>query len=198
MSTFLTISSKAEGIYKEKGSHFLAYAWPVSSEEEIKELLSVLKKDHHKARHICYAYRLGADKSNFKYSDAGEPHNSAGFPILGQIKSFDLTNILVAVVRYFGGTKLGLGGLTAAYKDAAKDSLDHANIIEDIERETISITIDYAQLSDLMSFIKQNNIKILKQDLGGECRIVISVPIDDIHTVNSGLEKISGISLKKS
>ena len=196
MATFLTIASSSEGIYKEKGSRFLAFAWPVSSEEAVKDLLAVLKKDHHKARHICYAYRLGADKSNFKYSDAGEPHNSAGFPILGQIKSFDLTNVLVAVVRYFGGTKLGLGGLTAAYKDAAKDALDHADIIEDIERETISITIDYQWLSELMNYLKQNNIKILEQDLGEECRVTVSVAKEDAKTLKSGLEKIRGASLK--
>lgn len=196
MSAFLTIANPSEGIYKEKASRFLAYAWPVSSEEEVKELLTGLRKDHHKARHVCFAYRLGADKSNFKYSDDGEPHNSAGFPILGQIKSFDLTNILVVVVRYFGGTKLGLGGLTAAYKDAAKDALDHADIIEEIEHETISITIDYARLSELMNFIRQHNIKITEQDLSGECKVVISVPKNDLDVIKARLEKISGYSLK--
>jgi len=196
LSAFLTIANPSEGIYKEKASRFLAYAWPVSSEEEVKELLTGLRKDHHKARHVCFAYRLGADKSNFKYSDDGEPHNSAGFPILGQIKSFDLTNILVVVVRYFGGTKLGLGGLTAAYKDAAKDALDHADIIEEIEHETISITIDYARLSELMNFIRQHNIKITEQDLSGECKVVISVPKNDLDVIKARLEKISGYSLK--
>src|SRR5580692_4936436 len=106
MSQFLTIAAPAEGIYKEKGSRFLAFAYPVQSEDEAKEYLAFLRKEHPKARHVCFAYVLGADKSLFKSSDDGEPHHSAGTPILGQIKSFELTNILVAVVRYFGGTKL--------------------------------------------------------------------------------------------
>jgi len=195
LSKFLTIKSPSEGIYKEKGSRFLAYTWPVSSEDEIKNLLAALKKDHHKARHICFAYRLGADKANFKYSDDGEPHNSAGFPILGQIKSFDLTNILIAVVRYFGGTKLGLGGLTSAYKDAAKDALEHASIVEDVEHETISITIDYAHLSELMNFIKHNNIKISEQDLGGECKVVVSVAKENVINTIGALGKISSLRL---
>jgi len=190
LSGFLTIASPSEGVYKEKGSRFLAYAWPVGSEEEIKDLLEGLRKDHHKARHICYAYRLGGDKSNFKYSDGGEPHNSAGFPILGQIKSFDLTNILVAVVRYFGGTKLGLGGLTSAYKDAAKDALEHAEIVEEIERETISITVDYAHLSELMNFIRSNNIKVLEQDLGADCRVVVSVVKENTEAIKTSLVKL--------
>jgi len=192
LSTFSTISSRSEGIYKEKGSRFLAFAYPVSSEEEIKEILFSLRKDHPKARHFCYAYRIGADKANFKYSDDGEPHNSAGFPIFGQIKSFELTNILVVVVRYFGGTKLGVAGLTSAYKESAHDALQNAVIVEDIERENITIKTDYARLSDLMNYIKENNIRIVEQDLSSDCRIVISVPKEDVNHIKSGLENTGG------
>jgi uncharacterized YigZ family protein len=190
MSSFLTISGLSEGIYKEKGSKFLGYAFPVKSEEEVKNILAELKKDHPKARHICYAYRLGADKSIFKASDAGEPHNSAGQPILGQIRSFDLTDVLVAVVRYFGGTKLGIPGLTAAYKDAAHDALKNGVIIEDTERTTLDFETDYAHLTELMNFVKQNNVRILEQDLTSGCRLKISVPVENLPALKAGLQKL--------
>jgi uncharacterized YigZ family protein len=190
MSSFLTISALSEGIYKEKGSKFLGYAFPVKSEEEVKNILAGLKKDHSRARHICYAFRLGAEKGLFKASDAGEPHNSAGQPILGQIRSFDLTDVLVAVVRYFGGTKLGIPGLTAAYKDAAHDALKNAVIIEETERTTLDLETDYAHLTELMNFVKQNNVRILEQDLSSGCRLKISVPVENLSAVNAGLQKL--------
>ena len=129
MADFLTIQKKSEGIYKEKGSKFIAYAYPIKTEEEVRPLLKSLKKEYYDARHHCYAFVLGKDKKRFRAADDGEPSNSAGAPILGQIRSLDLTNVLVVVVRYFGGTKLGVPGLITAYREAAKDALNQSTIV---------------------------------------------------------------------
>jgi uncharacterized YigZ family protein len=196
MSKFLTISAPAEGLYKEKGSKFNGYAYPVQTEEEIKKILVKIKKDHPKARHVCYAYRLGADKNIFKSSDAGEPYNSAGQPILGQIRSFDITNVLVIVVRYFGGTKLGIGGLTAAYKDVAQDAIQNAKIIEESEQVFLSVETNYARLSELMNFVKQNNVSILRQDTGENCTLRLSFPKENLGFIQRGLKKLQRITLE--
>lgn len=187
MAQFRTISALSEGLYKEKGSRFLAFAYPIQNEDEAKEYLAVLKKEHPKARHICFAYILGADKSYFKSSDDGEPHHAAGAPILGQIRSFELTNVLIAVVRYFGGTKLGVGGLTAAYKEAAQMALAASQIIEDIEREKIIVETDYSGLPELMNFVKSNNVRILEQILKDNCVITLDLAKDNAEIIKSGL-----------
>lgn len=126
---YLTISKPSEGLFKDRGSKFLAFAYPVSSEDEIKEIQEHLRSEYHDARHHCYAYMLGKDKNVFRANDDGEPSSTAGKPILGQIKSYDLTNILIVVIRYFGGTKLGVSGLINAYKTAAEEALKNAKII---------------------------------------------------------------------
>jgi uncharacterized YigZ family protein len=195
MSSFKTIAKTSEGIYKEKGSKFLAFAYPVASEDQIKGILDVLKKDHPKARHICFAYRLGADKMIFRSNDAGEPHNSAGQPILGQIKSLDLTNVLVAVVRYFGGTKVGIPGLTAAYKDAARDALQNAEIMDETEQTIVTIETDYTHLSELLNFVKQNNVRILDQNLEEHCRIQVSIPKDELILFSANIAKLQKVKL---
>jgi uncharacterized YigZ family protein len=195
MASFLTVSAPSEGLYKEKGSRFLAYAFPVSSEDDVKACLAGVKKDHPKARHICYAYRLGAEGAVYKSSDAGEPHHSAGMPILGQIKSFGLTNTLVVVVRYFGGTRLGLGGLTSAYKEAAGDALKHAVIVPGREEETVILEASFMHLNELMNFVKQNNVRILKQDLAESCRISIVIAKENAPAFRAGILQLPTITI---
>jgi uncharacterized YigZ family protein len=160
---YRTIQASSQGIYKEKGSKFLAFAFPVNSEDELKEHLEKLRKEYFDARHHCYAFVLGADKSRFRANDDGEPNHSAGDPILGQIRSKDLTNILIVVVRYFGGTKLGVSGLIQAYKVAAEDALKNAVIIEVDVMNEISIQYDYSATPDVMKLVKDFDLVIKEQ-----------------------------------
>ena len=158
--TFHTIRESAEGIYKEKGSKFMAFAFPVRSEEEIKERMEILKKEYHDARHHCYAWRLGAEMEQFRSNDDGEPSGSAGPPILGQIRSKNLTNILVVVVRYFGGTLLGVGGLIQAYKSAAADALEHADIVLEKVYSRWEVQFGYPRMNDIMRLVKEYDLVI--------------------------------------
>jgi uncharacterized YigZ family protein len=161
---FLTISSDSEGLYKEKGSKFLAFAYPVSSEEEVKEKVDFLRKKYFDARHHCYAYRLGISGERYRANDDGEPANSAGKPILGQLIARNLSNVLVVVVRYFGGILLGTGGLAQAYKQAAADALAHAEIITDVITETWQLTFAYADMNFVLKAVKDMNLKYVLQD----------------------------------
>ena len=182
-NTFRTIASKSLGEYKEKGSKFIALAYPVNNEAEIKAILEEEKKEHHKARHICYAYILGADKAISKAHDAGEPTHSAGAPILGQIRSLDLTNTLIVVVRYFGGTKLGLGGLVSAYKAAAEDALQYAEIVEDYEKVTLSISVVYEDMPRLMDFLKKHKLAIREQIFKDDCLFSIEIALSEKENI---------------
>jgi len=173
---YLTISSISEGFYKEKGSRFIAYAIPCTSEDEVKEHISRLRKENPQAVHVCSAFRLGSEKKLYRSSDDGEPSNSAGPPILGQIQSFDLTNILIAIVRYYGGTNLGVGGLINAYRTSAKDALDNAVIVEDEDRITMTIQFDYPSYSNVMKLLKAGNCTILEQIVDNITMMKISVP----------------------
>ena len=173
---YLTISSTSEGFYKEKGSKFIAYAIPCTSEDEVKEHISRLRKENPQAVHVCSAFRLGSDKKLYRSSDDGEPSNSAGPPILGQIQSFDLTNILIAIVRYYGGTNLGVGGLINAYRTAAKEALDNATIIEDEDRITMIIRFEYPSYSNVMKLLKAGNCTILEQTVDNITTMKISIP----------------------
>src|SRR5690554_2132633 len=152
--TYLTLKSQSQGLYKEKGSKFLAFAYPVDNEEEIKEILETLKKQYHDARHHCYAYILGKDGQNFRANDDGEPGHSAGDPILGQIRSNNLTNTLIVVVRYFGGTKLGVGGLVTAYKTAATEAILANEIITETVTLKVNFQFDYIDMNEVMRIIK--------------------------------------------
>jgi uncharacterized YigZ family protein len=167
--SFQTIKSSSEGSYKEKGSKFLAFAYPVDSEEEVKEKIADLKKKYFDARHHCFAYILGADKAKFRAFDDGEPNHSAGDPILGQIKSKNLTNVLIVVVRYFGGTKLGVGGLIQAYKTAAEEALLHAVIIEKEVMESVELKYSYASTPEVMRLVKEFELEISAQEFGEDC-----------------------------
>ena len=157
--------SSTEVIFKDRGSKFLGYAFPINSEEDVSPIITILKEKHHKARHWCYAWRLGVDNNLFRANDDGEPNNSAGQPIYGQILSFELTNVLIVVVRYFGGTKLGVGGLINAYKTSAKMALDTSNIIEETIDEHFALNFDYVNMNKVMRLIKEKNINLLKKEL---------------------------------
>jgi uncharacterized YigZ family protein len=166
-----TLSTSVQGLYKEKGSKFLAFAYPVFSEEDVKQKLDELRKEYFDARHHCFAYVLGADKSKYRAFDDGEPNHSAGDPILGQIRSKNLTNTLVVVVRYFGGTKLGVGGLISAYKNAADDALSKGNIIECDVMRNVELSYDYTSTPEVMRLVKEFDIKILSQRFEGDCEL---------------------------
>lgn len=193
---YRTIEKTSNGIYKEKGSKFLAFAYPVTNEIEIKEILNGLKKEYYDARHHCYAYMIGADKVTYRANDDGEPSSTAGKPILGQILSYDLTNILIVVIRYFGGTKLGVSGLIHAYKTAAADSLDNANIIEKTVNDYYKIEFHYITMNDIMKLIKEEKLTIVEQNYDNVCEIVLSVRQGEVEKIKSRIKKIDGINFE--
>lgn len=192
--TFKTIEAKAQGLYKEKGSKFIAFAFPVRTEEEIKALLADLRSEYYDARHHCYAYRLGADKLHFRANDDGEPSSTGGKPILGQIVSNDLTNVLIVVVRYFGGIKLGVSGLINAYRSAAADAIERAVIVEKTEDEVIKIRFSYAVLNEVMRIIKEMNPEVLERDFQLECRMTLSLRRKYISSLLDKLRQIESLS----
>ncbi|MEX0996855.1 MAG: YigZ family protein [Flavobacteriaceae bacterium] len=174
--TYKTIAKPSEEtLFKEKGSKFFGTAFPVKTEDDVTHCLQLVKEKHKSARHFCYAYQVGTDPVYFRANDDGEPSNSAGMPIYGQIQSFDLTNVLVVVVRYFGGTKLGVGGLISAYKTSAKMTLEESEIIEKTIDITFEIGFDYKNMNKVMRVIKEKNLNIINQKLELDCKILISV-----------------------
>jgi uncharacterized YigZ family protein len=173
--TYKTIEISVENIlFKEKNSKFFGFAFPVTSEIEVKTHLENLKAEHFSARHWCYAYQIGTENIKFRANDDGEPSNSAGMPIYGQIQSFEITNVLVVVVRYFGGVKLGVGGLISAYKTTAQLTLDESNIIEKTIDKQFKITFDYKNMNKVMRIIKEKNIQIVHQKMEMNCEIEIA------------------------
>jgi uncharacterized YigZ family protein len=168
LDTYQTIAAPSIGEFKEKGSKFIAFAYFVSDEIEIKEKLDLLKKEHFKATHHCYAYRLGTDGKNYRANDDGEPSGTAGRPILGQIDSFGLTNLLIVVVRYYGGTKLGTSGLINAYREAAKLALENSIKIEKIIESQIDFSVPYLKMNEVMQFLKQYEIELITNDYSDE------------------------------
>ena len=174
--SFLTIDHASESLFKEKGSKFIGMAFPVQTEEEVKEKLQQLKQQYYDARHHCYAFMLGAEKNIYRSSDAGEPAHTAGTPILGQIRSRNLTDVLVVVVRYFGGTKLGVPGLIAAYKAAAADALDSAGVLEKQQLELIEVNFPYSALSQVMRLQKEYQAEIQKSEYEADCRLLLAAP----------------------
>ena len=173
--TYNTIDEAVENIlFKEKNSKFIGYAYPISSENEVKSHIENLKKEHFSARHWCYAYQIGTETFKFRANDDGEPSNSAGMPIYGQIQSFEITNVLIVVVRYFGGVKLGVGGLISAYKTTAQLTLEEANIVERTIDKHYKITFDYKNMNKVMRIIKEKNIDIVNQKMELNCEIEIA------------------------
>lgn len=194
--TYLTLKQPSQGIYKEKGSKFLAFAYPVQEEQEIKEILEGLKKQYHDARHHCYAYILGKDGQDFRANDDGEPGHSAGTPILGQIRSNNLTNVLVVVVRYFGGIKLGVGGLITAYKTAAAEAIAANEIVTAIVTERLSLTFDYIDMNDVMRLIKTLDLRIVRQQFEHRCFMTLEVRQALSEEVKDHLLKIPSLTLE--
>ncbi len=195
------VEPSPEVLFKERHSKFFGYAFPVSTEEDAKEHLEDLKKKHHQARHWCYAWQIGKeeDQRQFRVNDDGEPSNSAGMPIYGQLQSFDVTNVLVVVVRYFGGTKLGVGGLIQAYKTAAQMALESGKIEERTIDKNFEIKFDYPEMNIVMRMIKEHNLNIIKQDLRLDCSIYISVrlsQVQDIYEKFTTLYKVEIIPAK--
>ena len=193
--TFLTISGTGEGFYKEKGSKFIAHAMNVENTEDVKERIAELKKEYYDARHHCYAYMLGHDSSIWRANDDGEPGNSAGTPILNQIRSKNLSNILVVVVRYFGGTKLGVSGLIRAYKQATFDALENAKIVEQILTQKLTIRFAYPVMNQVMKLIKDQDLKIISQGYEDENLMQIEVRNRLVELVTEKLEKIDGLKI---
>ena len=174
--TYKTIArSSGEVIFKDRGSKFLGYAYPLQCEEKVKEIIDRLKKDHHKARHWCYAWQIGTDTVQFRVNDDGEPNNSAGQPIYGQILSKELTNILVVVVRYFGGTKLGVGGLVNAYRTAAQLALESSQIINKTVDIHFKLIFGYPIMNKVMRIIKENKVALISQKMELMCEFEISI-----------------------
>ncbi|MBP5690427.1 MAG: YigZ family protein [Bacteroidales bacterium] len=172
---YKSIGSRAEGLYKDKGSRFIALAYPVETEEEVKEIVAGLRKEYHDARHHCYAFRLGADGAKYRSSDDGEPSGSAGRPILGQIDSAGLSDILIVVIRYFGGILLGVPGLIKAYKSAAADAIASAEIIEKVAARTYRLSYDYLDMNAVMKVIKDLSLPQSAQDFGTRCTLTLRV-----------------------
>lgn len=196
--TYKTISAPSEEIlFKEKNSKFFGYAFPISTEEEVKVHLEQLKKQHFSARHWCYAYQIGTEKISFRANDDGEPNNSAGMPIYGQIQSFEVTNILIVVVRYFGGVKLGVGGLISAYKTAAQMSLENAEIIEKTIDVNFQLTFDYKNMNKVMRVIKEKNLEIVSQKMEMNCEIIISTRKKNAESVFDIFSNLFEIEIKK-
>jgi len=194
---FKTIQSPSQGSYKEKNSKFLAFCYPVSSQEEIRAWLDHLKKHYHDARHHCYAWRLGADMELFRMNDDGEPSGSAGTPILGQIQSRHLSNILVVVVRYFGGTLLGVGGLIRAYRSAASDALDQAVIIEKKVCKKIKLEFAYERMNLVMKLIKDLELSYEDPQFDLSCTLTLNLWIRQEKQVLSKLKIIEGCRITR-
>ena len=196
--TYKTILTPSEEVlFKEKNSKFFGYAFPVANEEEVKIELERLKKQHFSAKHWCYAYQLGTEKISFRANDDGEPTNSAGMPIYGQIQSFEVTNVLVVVVRYFGGVKLGVGGLISAYKTTAQMALENAEIIEKTIDLYYTIVFDYKNMNKVMRIIKEKNLEIVTQKLELNCEIKVATRKKNAETIFNIFSSLFEVSIKK-
>jgi uncharacterized YigZ family protein len=195
--TYLTVEKNAEGLFKDKGSKFLSYLYFITDEEQVKAIIAQLKKEHHSARHHCYAYRIGFRGEKYRMNDDGEPSGTAGKPIYGQLLSHNLTNILVVVVRYFGGTLLGVSGLINAYKNATIDVIQHAEIAERIIELPILLTFDYQVQNQVMKIIKDELLEIVSSDYGILINLKINVRLNKFDNVAAKLKKIEGVKVEE-
>lgn len=193
--TYKTISKTSEGLFKDKGSKFISYAFPVESEDEIRNIVLTIKKEHHSARHHCYAWRLGHEKLVFRANDDGEPSSTAGKPILGQIQSYDLTNILIVVVRYFGGTLLGVSGLINAYRNAAQDAILQTEIIEKLVEKQLLIEFDYGVMNEVMKIFKDEKLPQNEPKFDLRCQIKTQIRLSELNRIEDGLKKIEGLKI---
>ncbi len=194
--TYKTIQSPAEGIFRDRGSKFIGYAYPIQTEEDIKSILQNLKAEHPKARHHCWAMRLSPDRSVFRINDDGEPSGTAGRPILNTLLSHDLSQVLVVVVRYFGGTLLGVPGLINAYKTAAQEAINTANIIEKTINDHYRLQFNYLQLNEVMKVIKDEHLTIINQQMDNSCELVVEIRQKAVNQLVAQFEKIPNLSIQ--
>ena len=192
---FRTIDGASEGTYSELRSKFLAFAHHVTTVDEAMQIVSMYQKEYYDARHVCWAYMLGADRLTYRSNDNGEPSGTAGKPILGQINSFELTNIVIVVVRYFGGIKLGTSGLIVAYREAAAEAIRNAEIIECHEEGTVDFTFPYLSMNDVMKIAKGGNVSIVSQSFDNACTMTLSTRLDNIERLREQLSDIDGVTL---
>ncbi len=199
VDTYFTIKKETPPIlYKDKGSKFYGFIYPVTNTDDIKEALEKTKKLHPQASHHCYAWQLGIDTITYRANDDGEPNNTAGSPIYGQIQSHNITNVLIIAVRYFGGTKLGVGGLITAYRATAKEAIAAAAVIEKIATSKITITFDYPIMNKVMRIVKKHNLTITKQDLQLNCSYDLAIRLRDIEQISEQFSAILGVKLSTS
>lgn len=194
--TYKTIAAPSEGLFKDKGSKFIAYAYPITSDQEVKGYLAPLKAIHTKANHFCYAYRLGQDRSVFRVNDDGEPSGTAGRPILNAMLSADLTNLLIIVVRHFGGTLLGVPGLINAYKNAANEAIIASEIIERTVNDQYRISFGYIAMNDVMRIIKEQHLKVLSQQFDNDCVMHLEVRKNQLNQVLQQFENLGSVEIK--
>jgi uncharacterized YigZ family protein len=197
LDTYLTISSPSEALYKDKGSKFYAFAYPVQTVEQIKEILAEKRKEYYDARHVCYAYMLGYERNQFRANDDGEPSGTAGRPILGQINSSNLTDILIVVVRYFGGTLLGTSGLIQAYKTSAAEAISTATIEERIVEKTFVSKFGYQDLNAVMRIMKDFDLTIINQIQEMDCTLYFRIRLGDIERVRDRFDKLDFVSFEE-
>ena len=196
-TTYKTLKDTSEGLYKEKGSKFIVIATYCEDEEEAKELIARWRNEHHQARHLCWAYRFGINKDLYRANDDGEPSNSAGAPILGQIQSFDLTNVLIGVVRYYGGVKLGVGGLINAYRTAAKNAIENGIIVEEVVKDRFTMTFSYIDMPLIMDVVKGSEATINKQEFTNDCFLRIAIRIEATEQLLEKLADFTSLKIEK-
>jgi uncharacterized YigZ family protein len=196
--TYKTITAPSEGEFRDRGSKFFAYAFPVYTEEDWQNALEGVKKEHPKARHFCYAYRMGLDRNNFRANDDGEPSGTAGKPILGQFDSFGITNVFTVVVRYFGGTLLGASGLINAYRTSTAYALENAEIIEKTVEDIYKITFDYSLMSNVMNAVKKLELEMVRQDFGNIGVLEVAIRQGEkVEIIRQLRSRISGIRIEE-
>ena len=191
MNSFFTIKSPSDGLFKDKGSRFISFAFPVSSAEEAMEIVKQKRKEFFDARHVCYAYMIGSMHDEFRANDDGEPSSTAGKPILGQLVSNDITNTLICVIRYFGGVKLGTSGLIVAYREAAADGIAHSKIEEKFVEHIVRYIFSYPMMNDVMKIVKEMNANIVEQNFDNTCEIVLSIRQSLAEQLETRLNKLS-------
>jgi uncharacterized YigZ family protein len=195
--TYKTLAAPAEGTYTEKRSKFLAFAMPVRTVDEVKQLVDAYQKKYYDARHLCYAYMLGAERKDFRVNDNGEPSGTAGKPILGQINSNELTNVLIMVVRYFGGIKLGTGGLIVAYRAAAAEALANAEFVERTVDEEVSFRFEYPFMNDVMRIVKEEEPEVIAQNFDMDCVMTLRIRRSGMPKLRARLEKVTSLVFKE-
>lgn len=196
-AAYRTLSMPNQAEFKDKGSRFIAFVYPIFSTDDVKKYTDALRQEHHKARHWCYAYRLGTDGNRFRANDDGEPSGSAGRPILGQIDSFGLTDTLIVVVRYFGGTLLGVPGLIHAYKTAARFALQSAKIVEKNIEKTVYLRCAYPHLSEVLRLAKQHHAAVLKQDLQLDCCLTVRIPLAGYAACMAAWQELRAVEISE-